>query len=105
MELIPATANRLRELLGTGDVSLGEVSRRNLGLHLDLGIWGDQLIGDLAALQDLDASIHNRVVLHVGHGHEPVNFGDAEPVQHIGHQGLETHVLDTGHILGAGKVG
>lgn len=75
VEFIPATANGTGELLGAGDMSLGEVSGRNLGLHLDLRVWGDQLIGDLAALQDLDTRIHDRVVLHVGHGHEPVNLG------------------------------
>jgi len=46
-----------------------------------------------------DALINNSIVLHVGHAQHPVDLGDTEPVQDIGHQGLETHVLDTSNVL------
>jgi hypothetical protein len=45
------------------------------------------------------------VVLHVRHGHEPVDAADAEPVQHVGHELLEAGVLDAGHAFGALEIG
>lgn len=36
----------------------------------------------------------------LAHAEHPVNFRDAQPVQDIGHQGLETHVFDPRDVLG-----
>ena len=45
-----------------------------------------------------------RTRLHVAHADEVVDLRDAEPVQDVGHQGLEARVLDAGHGLGAVEV-
>ena len=45
----------------------------------------------------LDPRIDNGVVLHVGHGDEPVNLCDAEPVEGVRHQLLEAHVFYSGN--------
>lgn len=33
----------------------------------------------------LNPCVNERIVLHVGHGHESVNLGYSEPMEHIGH--------------------
>ena len=96
--------------LGSGQIGLGgygavgEIPGGDLGLDLDLGIGRHQLVGDLHPLADLDATAGDRVVLVVAHAHQAVDLADAQPVQHIGHQLLKTHVLHPRHTLGAQEV-
>lgn len=40
----------------------------------------------------------------LAHAEHPVNLGDAEPMEDIGHQSLETHVFDAGDVLGPFEV-
>lgn len=40
----------------------------------------------------------------LAHAKHPVDLLDSKPVQNIGHQGLEAHVLDAGDIFGASEV-
>ena len=40
----------------------------------------------------------------LAHAEHPINLLDAEPMENIGHQRLETHVLHTRNILGSLKV-
>lgn len=53
VEIVPPTSNSSLEISGIRDVSCGEVPRRNLGVDLDLGIWGEQLVRDGDSFQDL----------------------------------------------------
>lgn len=40
----------------------------------------------------------------LAHAQHAVNLGDAEPVQNVRHQRLETHVFDTGNVFGTLEV-
>ena len=42
--------------------------------------------------------------LHVAHADEVVNLRDAEPVQDVGHRGLESGVLHAGNTLSAVEI-
>src|SRR3954462_14337439 len=57
--------------LGQGEVggrrSSREVAGCRLCIHLDLGVGGDQVLGDRHLLDDLDALLAQRVRLHVAH--------------------------------------
>ena len=53
---------------------------------------------------DLDTTVHNRVVLHITHGHHVVHFSDPEPVENVRHEGLEAHVFDARDELGGFEV-
>ncbi|MFO1312405.1 MAG: hypothetical protein U1F41_10130 [Burkholderiales bacterium] len=55
-------------------------------------------------LAHLDARAGDCVVLHVAHRHEAMDAAHAEPVQHVGHQLLEAHVLHARDALGAQEV-
>lgn len=44
------------------------------------------------------------VVLHVAHGHQPVNACNTHPVQRVWHQRLEPHVHHTRDVLCAVEV-
>lgn len=41
---------------------------------------------------------------HITHRDHVVDLGDTQPVQDVGHEGLEAHVLDTGDELGGFEV-
>src|SRR5215207_6573688 len=81
------------------------VAGRLLGLELDLRVRRHQPVRDRHALEDLDAGRENRVVFHVRHGHEAVDAGDAEPVEHVRHELLEARVLHAGDAFGALEIG
>lgn len=49
------------------------------------GIWGTGYMGNIDAL---------------AHAEHPVDFSDAQPVQNIRHESLETHILDSGYVFG-----
>lgn len=53
VELLPATTNCAAQFLGVGNVSGCKVAGSDLGVHLDLGIWGDQVVWNRNTLQDL----------------------------------------------------
>ena len=53
IELAPLRAGKF---VGAG-FGGAEIARRLLGIHLDLGICGDQLVGDRHLLDDLDALV------------------------------------------------
>lgn len=40
----------------------------------------------------------------LAHAEHAVNLLDAEPVQNVRHQSLESHVLDSGNVLGSLEV-
>ena len=82
----------------------GEVAGGHLGVDLDPRVGRDQVVGDVDPLADLDARAGDGVVLHVAHRDQAVDLADAQPVQHVGHQLLEAHVLHAGHAFGAGEV-
>ena len=65
----------------------------------------DELGGDRDLPIDGDPLGQDRVALHVAHRHEALDAPDPEPVQHVGHELLETHVLDAGHAFGALEIG
>src|SRR6185369_12710609 len=58
--LVQCPALGLGELGGRGLVGR-EVARGLLGIHLDLGVGGNQLVGDRHLLNDLDALLAQRV--------------------------------------------
>ena len=37
----------------------------------------------------------------LAHAQHPVNLGDTKPVEDVGHQGLEAHILDTCDVFGS----
>lgn len=45
-----------------------------------------------------------RRINELAHAQHAVNLGNAEPVQNIRHQRLETHVFDTGNVFGSLEV-
>ena len=72
---------------------------------------------EIVSVQDRDAGFHDGVVfpvhrvstcslmrplrsepgLHITHRDHVVDFLDTEPMQHVRHQRLETHILDSGN--------
>mmetsp|Transcript_15028 Transcript_15028/g.35429 ORF Transcript_15028/g.35429 Transcript_15028/m.35429 type:complete len:298 (-) Transcript_15028:633-1526(-) len=70
-----------------------------------MGVGGNELVGDGDALNDLDARLGDGVVLHVTHRYQLVDLSDAQPVQRVGHQLLESHVFNARHTRGAMEVG
>ncbi len=56
------------------------------------------------ALDHFDALLHEGPVLHVAHRGPAVDARDPEPMEHIGHQLLEAHVLHARHAFGAGEI-
>ena len=85
---------RLRRLRGV-------VAGSFLGGDFDVGVGGDHVVGDRHPLDDLDALADQRVVLHVAHRNEANEALQAEPFDRVGHQLLETRVLDAGDAFGA----
>src|SRR5262249_23910867 len=75
---------------------VGKIAGRDLGLDLRPRVRRDHGVGQRHALVDADALADEGVALHVAHGGEAVDAGDAEPVQHVRHQLLEAHVLHAG---------
>src|ERR1700737_3278035 len=65
----------------------------------------DQIVGDRYALDNLDTLPSQRIVLHVAHRDETVDAGEAEPVNDIRHQLLETGILNPCDTFGALEVG
>lgn len=53
MRIIPASTNCARQVIRVRDVSIGEISCRNLGVNLHLGIRRDQLVWDGNTFQNL----------------------------------------------------
>mmetsp|Transcript_65176 Transcript_65176/g.173780 ORF Transcript_65176/g.173780 Transcript_65176/m.173780 type:complete len:527 (-) Transcript_65176:281-1861(-) len=80
------------------------VARKHLGSDLHLCILGNHVWWNLYSLHNLDARRHDRVMLHVAHGDEPVDLCDAQPVQDIGHEDLEAGVGHASHLLGAVEI-
>src|SRR5258708_4693080 len=99
----PATLGQ-RDLGRVGHLP-GEVAGRLLGIHLDHRLRRDEVVRDLDALDDFDAAVDDRFELDAAHRDEAVDAGDAEPVQHVGHQLLEAHVLHAGDAFGALEIG
>src|SRR5919201_351291 len=90
--------------MATGCQRASSASCKNATRPRDASSNCGSLLEAADALADLDAGAHDRVVLHVRHRDQPVDLADAEPVQHVGHQLLEPHVLDAGDALGAREV-
>src|SRR5215213_6483721 len=82
----------------------GVVAGRLLGFDLDLSIRRHQFGRNRHPLHHLDAGAGDGIVLHVRHGHEPVDALDAEPVQHVGHELLEASILHARHAFGAFEI-
>src|ERR1700733_6366810 len=81
-----------------------EIARCLFRVHLDRGIVGHQILGDCDLLADRDALGGERLVLHVRHRYPAIDAVDAEPVEHVGHQLLEAHVLHPGDAFGAAEI-
>jgi len=62
VKVFPSSANCTRQVLRIRDTTSGEVSRRNLGINLHLGVLGHKRVRNGHTLQDLDASIYDRVM-------------------------------------------
>ena len=60
VEVVPPTSNSPLEICSVRDVSCGEVTCRDLGVDLDLGVWGHQLVRDGDPFQDLYKKIKNK---------------------------------------------
>src|SRR5262249_10139096 len=103
-ELVERAADRRRQVLRLNRRAR-VVARRLLGRHLDLGVRRNELVRDRDALDDLDAVYDQRLVFHVAHGSEAIDAGDAEPVQHVGHELLEARVLHAGDAFRALEIG
>src|SRR5689334_21763443 len=88
------------ELSGIG-LALGEIAGGLLGVDFDPGLAANEPLRDLDPLDHLDAALHERLELRVAHGDEAVDARDAQPMQHVGHQLLEAHVLQAGDAFGA----
>jgi hypothetical protein len=64
VNIFPATALDIRQLLHGHDIACGEVASLDLGVNLDAAVCGDHVVGDGHALVDRDALVDNGVVLH-----------------------------------------
>jgi len=80
------------------------VTGLDLGINLDTAIRRNHVVGNRHPLVNGDTLVNNSIVLHVGHAEHPVNLCDAEPVQDVRHEGLETHVFNAGNVLSSLKV-
>src|SRR5439155_24124942 len=81
-----------------------EIPGRLLCRDLDLSVDRHQPFRQFELLDHLDASGARRLVLDIRHRHPAVDAGDAEPMEDIGHQLLEAHVLDAGDALGTAEI-
>lgn len=104
LNIIPTSSLDSIQLGHGHDLARGEIAGVDLGIDLDPGILGDHVVWDGHSFDDGDALVDDGVVLHVGHAQHAVDLLDAEPVQDVGHEGLEAHVLDAGDVLGALEV-
>src|SRR5690606_34801218 len=82
-----------------------EITRSLLRFHFDLGVVGNHLVRYRDAFDNVDSGAGDRVVFHVGHRYEAIDLGDAEPLQHIRHQLLETRILHACNAFGAFEIG
>ena len=91
-------------LVHAGITSTSVVAVEDLGGDLDLGIFRNHLRRDFYSVDDLDAGLDDGVVLHVAHADEVVDLRDAQPVQDVGHQRLESRILNTCYRLGTVEI-
>ena len=75
-----------------------------LGIHLHARVRGNEVVRNRHLLDHGDALGRERVVLHVAHRRPAVDARDAEPMEDVGHELLEAHVLHAGHAFGALEV-
>src|ERR1700741_1252722 len=71
------------------------------GRYLDMGVSRDKLVGQRHALDDLDALGEGSIVFHGVHRKKAVDAAQTEPMNDVGHQLLESRVLDPGDTFGA----
>jgi hypothetical protein len=102
---------------GFDEVSFGdlftacEIASCDLGVDLDSRVGRDEVFWNIIAFQNGNATLDDRVVfpakrdsqpngrdshLHIAHGHHVINLDDTQPMQDIGHEGLEPHILHAG---------
>ena len=113
LRLLPSASDRLEQIRLRDLLSAREVPRSNLRVDLHARVRRDEVVcthrqsriihpdetirtrtRDIVPLQDAYPALHDRVVLHVAHADHLVNLGDPQPVQDVGHERLEAHVLD-----------
>src|SRR2546423_2871755 len=82
----------------------GKISGGELGLNLHARVRRNHVIGQRYAFVDGDTLAKERVALTAAHRGEAMDAGDAEPMQHVGHQLLEAHVAHSGDAFGAREV-
>src|SRR5262245_35008497 len=79
----------------------GEIAGGELGFDLHARVRWNHVVGQRHAFVDGDALADEGIALHVAHRGEAVDAGDAEPMQHVRHQLLKSHVAHAGDAFGA----
>src|SRR5215467_415460 len=82
----------------------GVVAGGFLRRNLDLRVAGNEVIRQGYPLHDFNSLTDKRVVFHVAHRYQPINARYSEPMQGVGHQLLETGILNPRHAFGPLKV-
>ena len=104
IRLLPSPPHGLHQILCRNLLPTRKIPRRNLRINLHSRIRRNQMRRNIIPLQNRDSTGHDRVVFHIAHADHVVDLLDAEPVQDVGHEGLETHVFDSGDDFSATEV-
>src|SRR5580704_12356920 len=98
--LVEIAANGIRQVLRL--LRLRRVIARGLlGLDLDVRVGRYQFVRNCDPFDDIYALADQRIVFHVTHRDKTVDTFDAEPMDRVRHQLLETGVLHAGDTFGA----
>src|SRR5215469_14957580 len=103
--VVEGTASNEADLVRSTGPGRREIAGGLLGLDLDRRIERNEALRDRDLLPDRDTLGGERVPLEVGHRHPAIDAADAEPMEDVGHQLLESHVLHAGDTFGAAEIG
>jgi len=65
VRLLPTTTNRFRKITLCDLLAACEVTSSDLGVNLDAAVRWDEMVGDVVALVNWNAGLHDSVVLPV----------------------------------------
>src|SRR5688572_11575883 len=102
---IEATATHAVEFSTIRARSLSVVASSFFCRHLDMSVRRNPILGKGNPVDNLDAGAANRLVFHIAHGDKPIDASNPQPMQDVGHEFLEAHILSPGNAFGTGKVG
>lgn len=75
------------------------IASMDLCFNLNTAVGRDEFLRNRNPLVDWNALFNDSIVLHVGHAKHSVNLGNAEPMEDIGHESLESHIFHASNVL------